>query len=118
MYDSFQNLNIFRKIVVDIPVVVLEDPNMNGFTFVETGMLKVLPDGGRVVAADVVTVDVGKESDERVKEGVNEAVVAEEPEGMPKVNDALEGIEDDNTKGCCSKAFVEQITELFVIYIF
>lgn len=106
----------------------MEDPNVNEFIFVETGMLKLLPEGGRVVAAgviivadvviaaDVVTVNVGKENDERVEEGTNEAVVAE-PEETPKVNDVdgpeddkLDGPGDDNTKGCSikSKAFVEQ----------
>lgn len=64
MYDNFHNLNLFRETTVNIPVVVIEDPNVNGFTLVEIGMLKVFPDEGVVVADDVVIVNVGKENDE------------------------------------------------------
>lgn len=77
-------------VLISLAVVVLEEPNVNRFVFIETGMVKVLSDRGRVVAADVVTVNVGKESDERVKEGTNEAVVTE-PKETPKFNDALGG---------------------------
>lgn len=50
----------------------------------------MFPEGGRVATVDVVVVNVGKENVERVKGGTNETVVAEGPEGTPKVNDALD----------------------------
>lgn len=88
----------FQKIV-HVPVVVLEDPNLKGFAFIETGILNVLPDGGRGVTAAVVKVNVGK-SEEWVNDEVNEFVVTEE---TAKLNDVLEEWEDEAATGCSVK---------------
>lgn len=112
MYDNFHNLNLFRETTVNIPVVVIEDPNVNGFTLVEIGMLKVFPDEGVVVADDVVIVNVGKENDEWVKEGISEAVVSEEPDETPKVRVAFGGWEE-STDGCSTK--IKKFVEIVAI---